>query len=97
MRELTQELREGDGPPLPKADARGHVPAVEYARVSLARKLIRDRRRFGLTQAELARHAKVHRKTLARVERGEVMPDASTFKKLDRALKSAEQDLKHGF
>jgi hypothetical protein len=43
-----------DGPTLPKADAQGNYPAVAYARVSLARKIIKARRQAGLTQAELA-------------------------------------------
>jgi hypothetical protein len=35
---------QGDGPTLPKADAQGNYPAVAYARVSLARKIIKARR-----------------------------------------------------
>ena len=42
-------------PLLPEPDADGNYPALEYSRVSLARKIIRDRRRLGLTQADLAR------------------------------------------
>ncbi|MHB1767701.1 MAG: hypothetical protein ACYCUV_07595, partial [Phycisphaerae bacterium] len=44
-------------PPLPRLGADGNYPALEYARASLARKIIRDRRRLGLSQAELARRA----------------------------------------
>ena len=55
-RELVGETWE---PPLPQPDAKGNYPAVEAARVLLARKLIRRRRAAGLTQAELARRAGV--------------------------------------
>ena len=34
-------------PPLPKPDADGNYPAVEYARASLARKIIRARAALG--------------------------------------------------
>jgi hypothetical protein len=44
-------------PLLPEPDADGNYPAVEYSRVSLARKIIRNLRRLGLSQAELARRA----------------------------------------
>jgi hypothetical protein len=40
--------------PRPKADKQGRFPALEYARASLARDVIRDRRAAGLTQQELA-------------------------------------------
>ncbi len=93
MRELTRELVEGDGPPLPQPDAKGNVPAVEYARASLARKLIRDRRRVGLTQAELAHRAGIRAETLCRIERGKSTPDTATFNKIHRALEKAERDM----
>ena len=44
-------------PALPTPNAAGHIPAVEYAQASLARKLIRRRWNVGLTQAALARKA----------------------------------------
>jgi hypothetical protein len=37
----------GKWPALPKPDAQGNYPAVEYARVSLARKIIKARRLAG--------------------------------------------------
>ncbi len=93
MRELSRELARGDGPALPRPDARGNVPAVEYARASLARKLIRDRRRVGLTQAELARRADIRPETLCRIEKGKSTPDTATFHKLHRALEKAEREM----
>ena len=35
---------QGDWPALPKPDAQGNYPAVDYARASLARKIIKARR-----------------------------------------------------
>jgi DNA-binding XRE family transcriptional regulator len=74
-------------PPLPKPDAQGNYPAVEYARASLARKLIRDRVAAGLNQRELASLAGVRVETLCRIETGKHTPSVPTIDKLDRALK----------
>ena len=81
---------EGLGPALPKPDAHGNYPAVEYARVSLARKVIKARRMAGLTQAELARRAGIRAETLNRIEKGKRTPDTATIAKIERALESAQ-------
>ena len=81
---------EGPWPALPKADARGEFPAVEYARASLARKVVRRRRAAGLTQADLARRAGIRPETLNRIERAKTTPDVATLAKIDRALDAAE-------
>ncbi|MBI1900246.1 MAG: helix-turn-helix transcriptional regulator [Planctomycetia bacterium] len=78
-------------PRLPKPDADGHYPAVEYARVSLARKIIRDRVAAGLSQRQLALRAGIRVETLCRIETGKHTPSVPTIDKLDRALKAAEQ------
>ena len=80
----------GDWPALPKADAKGNYPAVEYARASLARKIIKARRQAGLTQAELARRAAIRPETLNRIERGKTTPDTATIAKIERALETAQ-------
>ena len=77
-------------PALPTANAAGHIPAVEYAQASLARKLIRRRWNVGLTQAALARKAGIRPETLNRIEKGKSTPDTSTVEKLIRALERAE-------
>lgn len=76
-------------PSLPPLDADGNFPAVQYARVSLARKIIKARRRAGLSQAELARRAGIRPETLNRIEKARSSPDTSTIAKLSRALSSA--------
>lgn len=78
-------------PPLPRLGADGNYPALEYARASLARKIIRDRRRLGLSQAELARRAGIPPESLNRLERAKTNPTIKTVEKIDRALKAAEK------
>lgn len=79
-------------PQLPKPDARGNCPAVEYARASLARKIIKARRQAGLTQAELARRADIRPETLNRIEKARTTPDVASIAKIERALESAQSD-----
>ena len=79
----------GDLPALPKPDADGNYPAIEYGRVSLARKIIRARQQAGLTQAELARRAAIRPETLNRIEKGKTTPDTATIVKIDRVLVAA--------
>jgi len=77
-------------PGLPKPDAQGNYPAVEYARASLARKIIKARRQAGLTQAALARRAAIRPETLNRIEKGKTTPDTATIAKIERALETAQ-------
>jgi DNA-binding XRE family transcriptional regulator len=84
---LSTLAKAGDLPPLPKPDSRGNYPAVEYARASLARKLIRDRVAAGLNQRELATKAGVRVETVCRIETGKHTPSVPTIDKIDRALK----------
>lgn len=81
-----QAGQEGDWPALPAPDADGHYPAVEYARASLARKIIKARRAAGLTQADLARRAGIRPETLNRIEKAKTSADTATIVKIDRAL-----------
>lgn len=76
-------------PPLPEADADGHVPAVAYARASLARKIIRQRAAMGLNQRQLAKLAGLPVETVCRVENGRHTPSTATIVKIDRAFKRA--------
>jgi DNA-binding XRE family transcriptional regulator len=72
--------------------SRGNYPAVEYARTSLARKIIKMRRMAGLSQAELARRAGIRPETLNRIEKGKTTPDVATIAKIERVLETAEGD-----
>lgn len=81
-------------PPLPEPDENGHYPAVEYARASLARKIILDRESLGMTQAELAQRAGIRAETLCRIESGKATPSVGTITKIDRALRRVETQRK---
>ena len=85
----TVPLNDDDLPPLPKPDKRGHFPAVEYARISLARDIIRDRRAAGLTQQELATLAGTRQETISRIESGKHSASVKLVDRIDRALKKA--------
>jgi ribosome-binding protein aMBF1 (putative translation factor) len=80
----------GDGPALPKPDAQGNFPAVAYVRAALARRIIKTRRREGLTQAELARRAAIRPETLNRIEKGRTTPDTATIARIEHALETAQ-------
>ncbi|HTW93367.1 MAG TPA: helix-turn-helix transcriptional regulator [Tepidisphaeraceae bacterium] len=82
---------EGALPSLPKPLADGNYPAPDAMRINLARRLIRDRRAVGLTQAELARRAGMAPESLNRIEKGKLTPTMTTLQKIDRALAQAEQ------
>ena len=88
--EYLRLLGEPAAPELPAPDAKGRYPAVEAARVVLARTLIRARRALGWSQAELARRAGVRVETLNRLERGRHSPNVATVDKLSRALRAGE-------
>jgi len=74
-------------PELPPADADGSRDALEFARVSIARTIIRDRVAAGLSQAKLAELAGITRQVLNRIERARVTPDVATVDRLDKAMK----------
>jgi len=73
-------------PALPKPDAEGNVPAIQFARATIARDIIRDRVAAGLSQKELARLARIRVETLCRVETGKHTPSVETVQSIDRVL-----------
>ncbi len=91
---LTTLAKAADLPPMPKPDAKGNYPAVEYARASLARKIIRDRVAAGLTQRKLAELAGISFEHLCRIETGKHTPSVPTIDKIDRALKHSAKPVK---
>jgi DNA-binding XRE family transcriptional regulator len=86
---LVTLAKAGELPPLPKPDARGQVPAVDYARASIARSIIQDRAKAGLSQRELAKRAGVRVETLCRIETGKQTASVATVEKIDRVLQAA--------
>lgn len=76
-------------PEYPSANAQGNRPAVAFARVSIARKIIQGRKSIGMSQQELARLASVRQETISRLESGKHSPTVRTVDKIDRALKQA--------
>jgi len=91
-RRLRGKTSEEAEPVLPAPDARGNYPAVEAARVLLARKIIRRRRAAGLSQVELARRAGVRVETLSRLEHAKHSPNVATVDKIVRALDAADAE-----
>lgn len=83
-------------PDLPAADKEGNRPAVAFARVSLARKIIEDRKASGLSQQKLARLAGVRQETISRLESGKHSPTVRTVEKIDRVLQAAKKKAKKG-
>ena len=61
-------------PPFPPADEEGNRPAVAYARASIARSIIQERRQLGLSQEELARLPGVRQETISRLESAKHSP-----------------------
>lgn len=93
---LTTLAKAADLPALPQPNAAGNYPAVEYARASLARKIIRDRAAVGLSQRQLALRAGVRVETLCRIETGKHTPSVPTIDKIDRVLKAAAKQQQSG-
>lgn len=75
-------------PDLPQPDSLGRFPAVEYARIALARDLIRDRKGLGLSQQQLARLAGVRQETLSRLEAGKQSASSRTVDKIYTAVET---------
>lgn len=91
---LTGLARVAEMPALPEPDADGNYPAVDYARASIARDVVRERAELGLSQRDLARLAGVRVETLCRIETGKHTASTATLAKLDRALARAGKEAK---
>ena len=89
-------LSDDDLPPLPEPDAQGNFPAVEFATMSLARDIIRDRRAAALTQQELAKLVGVRQETISRIETGKHRASVKLVDKIDRVLGKALDKRKAG-
>ena len=81
-------------PALPKPDKHGRFPALQYARISLARDLIRDRKGVGLSQQRLATLAGVRQETLSRIETGRHTASQTTVDKIMRVIETERRRLR---
>src|SRR6266498_1655631 len=86
---LTKEERL---PALPPPDRNGRLPALSYARRSLARNIIQARRGADLSQTELAKHARIRPETLARIEGGDYSTAPKMVDKIMKAIASVSTD-----
>lgn len=84
--------RVAEMPGLPEQDTAGSFTAVEYARSSIARDIVRARVEAGLTQRELARLAGVRVGTLCRIEMGKHTASTASIAKIDRALQKTAKN-----
>ena len=84
------ETLNGEGPPLPKADARGNFPAVQYVRASIAREIIRRRKALGLSQTDLADAAGVRQETISNLETGKQTVTQRIMEAIVNALRKLE-------
>ena len=89
---LAGMVRETPLPLYPEPDARGNFPAVDYARVSIARDILTARARAGLSQKELAARAGIRVETLCRLEKGKHSAGLKTLLSIDRALKATSKN-----
>ena len=76
-------------PELPDADKDGNRPAIAFMEATIARSIVRNRKKVGLSQRELADRAGIRVEVLNRAERGVVVPSVRTLSKIENALKKA--------
>jgi DNA-binding XRE family transcriptional regulator len=81
-------VAEEDLPQFPDPAASGRLPAVECARVALARDLILARKRAGLSQEQLAQLAGIRQETVSRLETGKHTANPRTVDKIMAAVES---------
>ena len=75
-------------PAMPPVAGDGTSSAIEFARASIARTIIRDRRAAGLSQEQLARLAGVRQETISRIESGRHTATVRVIDRIDRALRA---------
>jgi DNA-binding XRE family transcriptional regulator len=83
-------------PPLPPADGHGNREALAFARATIARTLVRDRRAAGLSQQQLAKIAGVRQETISRIESGKQTATVRIIDKLDRAIRKTSHQQTSG-
>ena len=81
-------LADHDLPQFPQPDKNGRLPALEYARVALARDLIRARKGVRLSQEQLAHLAGIRQETISRLETGKHTANPRTVDKIMAAIEA---------
>ena len=81
-------------PTLPLVDPDGTSNAIDFARASIARSLIADRRTAGLSQQQLPKLAHVRQETISRIESGKHTATVRVIDKLDKAIRRASGQAK---
>jgi DNA-binding XRE family transcriptional regulator len=79
-------------PPLPKPLPGGNYPAHAFMRASIARDIIKGRKKAGLSQAELARRAGIQPAVLNRIEKTKVDAETATVDKIMAVLKKGNRE-----
>jgi DNA-binding XRE family transcriptional regulator len=89
-KQLLKGLRPDESglPPLPAALPNGNYPARQFMRVTIARDIIKGRRKAGLSQAELARRAGIQPAVLNRIEKAKVDAATATIDKILAVLEA---------
>lgn len=88
---VAAETADDELPALPKPDKNGRFPALQYARISLARDLIRQRKALGLSQQHLADLAGIRQETLSRIETGKHTASEKTVDKIMRVVEASQR------
>jgi len=91
LEQLAAKAQGNEPPAWPPADSQGNRPAVEFARISIARRIIERRRTLGISQQELARLAGVRQETISRLESGKHSPTIRTVDRIERALQKVDK------
>ena len=90
------KLDDEDLPPFPQPDKNGRLPALQYARVALARDLIRARKGVRLSQQQLAVLAGIRQETISRLETGKHTASPRTVDKIMAAIEAQRRKRQRG-
>jgi transcriptional regulator with XRE-family HTH domain len=74
--------------------ANGTSNAIDFARASIARRLVTERRAAKLSQQQLAKLAGVRPETTSRIESGKQTATVRVLDKLDKAIRRARGHMK---
>lgn len=77
--------------PAPSPDAKGSLAAVNFARATIGRDILRRRVLVGVSQRELARRAGIRFESLCKIERGKATASSPTIVRIESALQRLER------